>query len=192
MLGYVVRASLHGVGVFSEFVRCCWWIVSNGRMYTHASTCICIYVYYMYICILPGFCLPGCTHTKMHTHAHPTFRLFQIFLPCQFRRLFFSPSPNRWCEAGCSGQLCSSTSPSLRSAQGGGVQSSFGPAGWWSGLHLGTHHLFPGICADTNSAHAGKFARKLGILRKNKWQTYHFDFNNYHNQAQSSRWKSMA
>ena len=50
MLGYVVRASLHGVGVFSESVRCCWWMVSNGRMYTHASTCMCIictYAFYL-------------------------------------------------------------------------------------------------------------------------------------------------
>ena len=127
----------------------CWCVLGvcplllvDGEQWAHVYACKYMHVYYMYICILPGFCLPGWTHT--HKDAHPctpnihmgttvfyrNFRLFQIFLPGQFRRLFFLPLPRlRWCEAGCSGQLCSSTSPSLRSAQGGGVQSSFGLAG---------------------------------------------------------------
>ena len=125
----------------------CWCVLGvcplllvDGEQWAHVYACKYLHVYYMYICILPGFCLPGCTHTKMHTHAHPTYIWEQLYstgtsdyfrfsCPASFA-FFFLPLPRlRWCEAGCSGQLCSSTSPSLRSAQGGGIQSSFGLAG---------------------------------------------------------------
>ena len=80
------------VAVFSESVRCCWWMVSSHRcMYTHGSTYyMCVYIYihniythniyihniyiYMYTrayAFYQGSAYPYAhAHTHTHTHAH--------------------------------------------------------------------------------------------------------------------------